>query len=380
MLWIKFAATIIMASLTLAASARAQEVAVPSANDTARFLAAIPLSAGSPLEELTKNPSYNEHTSLFDSAFDNLEQQQLVKIRAWSSANLKASRRVVYYLFSGPDFLYANTFFPDASMYILNGLEYIGQIPNLTKLPREEVAQSLKNIEQALRAILSGSYFITAKMDTELNSGPINGVLPILYVLLARSGHTIRDVSLVVLDKQGNLQSGDGRFAKSVAAGVKIDFTTKDGLSKTLYYFSTSVADRSKGNAAFLNFCKKFGRGDSLIKNASYLLHESKFSQARSFLLGYSAVVLQDDSGIPVASFDKEKWTLHPFGRYTRPDGIFKAFSQPKLTELFQQKNPPRIDFGMGYQPHLRGSILILAIRNIAAQVPTAPHSNRVAR
>jgi len=34
----------------------------------------------------------------------------------------------MYYMFSGPDFLYAYTFFPNANTYILAGLEPVGQV------------------------------------------------------------------------------------------------------------------------------------------------------------------------------------------------------------------------------------------------------------
>lgn len=36
------------------------------------------------------------------------------------------------YMFSGPDFLYATSFFPNASTYVLAGLEPVGEIPDLT--------------------------------------------------------------------------------------------------------------------------------------------------------------------------------------------------------------------------------------------------------
>ena len=37
-------------------------------------------------------------------------------------------------MFSGPDFLYATSFFPNASTYVLAGLEPTGDIPQLTNL------------------------------------------------------------------------------------------------------------------------------------------------------------------------------------------------------------------------------------------------------
>jgi hypothetical protein len=189
----------------------------------------------------------------------------------------------------------------------------------------------------------------------------------LLYVFLARSGKTVRDVSFVNLDSNGNPQSNNGPRRKSAARGVKIVFTTAAGQSKTLYYFSADIADTSSGNHAVLQFCRQLGRGDSLLKSASYLLHENKFSRVRNFLLQYAAAILQDDSGIPVASFDKTKWRLSPFGRYNRPFGIFERYHQPKLAEVFQKQRPNALDFGIGYQARFNGSNLLLATRAATA-------------
>jgi hypothetical protein len=73
-------------------------------------------------------------------------------------------------------------------------------------------------------------------------------------------------------------------------------------------------------------------------------------------------VVVQDDTGIPVANFDTSIWRLVPFGQYKRPIPSFEEYYQPKLTELFQQQHPDPLDFGMGYQPD-DGSNLLVATK-----------------
>ena len=370
----KFAAVLI-ASLLIAMSARAHGGEIASANDTARFLAGMELSAASPLEKLTQDASWKAHNTLFDNSFDKLEKQQLAKVREWSSANLNTSRSMMYYFFSGPDFLYANAFFPNATTYILSGKEPIGQVPDLLKMSRGAIAQSLRNIEVSLGSILSVSYFITVNMRADFNNGPLNGTLPILYVFLARSGKVIRDVSLVNLDDQGNLQTGDGIREGSTARGVKITFAGDDGRQKTLYYFSTNIADEYNGKYALLKFCRQHSRGDSFLKSASYLLHMGSFSQVRNFLLEHSSLILQDDSGIPISQFEMGKWFLYPYGRYTQPLTMFSEYYQSRMTDLYQRKPPSPIDFGIGYSSRFNGSNLQLAIRNsgvpdLTAQVP----------
>jgi hypothetical protein len=301
-------------------------------------------SASSPLASLAVSPAAKQHASLFDTAFGKLETQQLTKIREWSSANLTSPRSTMYYLFSGPDFLYANSFSPRDDLSVRRsgtGGSYSGSDgtnpwsnqPDTSKYP----GIAAFNIELEL--------FITAHMRTDLNSGPVSGTLPILYVFLARSGKTIHDVSLVHLDENGNLKPGDGLRMNSTSRGVKIVFSAGDGQPKTLYYFSTNLADEYRGQYALLKFGRQCNRGDSFLKSASYLLHRESFSQTRNFLLDQSTLILQDDSGIPLASFEMGKWFLHPFGRYTTPLNMFQEHYQPRLTDLYQRKPPGAMDF-----------------------------------
>ncbi len=173
--------------LAVALPARAAEV---TPDDTAKFLAGMQPSADSPLMPLTKDPSWQRHARFFDNAFGQLEKRQLSKIRAWSETHLAAPKPTMFYMFSGPDFLYANAFYPKATTYVLAALEPPGQVPDLTKLPRGAVGSALYNVEHSLGSILSFSFFITKQMKSDLRTGQISGTLPMLYVFLARSGKT----------------------------------------------------------------------------------------------------------------------------------------------------------------------------------------------
>src|ERR1700716_3141682 len=191
------------AALFLAAAGPARAAGPVTADDTARFLAGMPPSADSPLTPLTKDPSWQRHAKFFDAAFGQLEQRQLSKIRAGADANLAAPRPTMFYMFSGPDFLYANAFYSKATTYVLSALEPPGTVPDLTKLPRGGVGAALYSVERSTSSILSFSFFITKQMKTDLHAGQINGTLPVLYVFLARSGKTIRSVTPVALDDKG---------------------------------------------------------------------------------------------------------------------------------------------------------------------------------
>jgi hypothetical protein len=352
---------VVALSLLLAAAIPANCADTVSPNDTARFLAGMPPSAESPLMPLTNDPSWQQHARFFDTAFGQLEQGQLARIRIWAAANLAAPRPTMFYMFSGPDFLYADAFYSKATTYVLSALEPVGSVPDLARLPRGGIGYSLYSVERSLESILSFSFFITKFMKTDLRDGQLNGTLPILYVLLARSGKTIRDVSLIALDDQGAVLPPTATTVRNPTRGVRITFADSDGVVKTLYYFSTDLSNSGVRSSGFLKFCQALAPGNSLIKSASYLMHTGIFATVRDFLLANSATLIQDDSGIPLAAFDPKQWGLFPFGRYAGPIAKFPRMYQRKYAELFRSSQP--MDFGIGYRWRPYESNLLLAIR-----------------
>ena len=118
---------VVAAALVLAAALPSRAADTVTPDDTAHFLAGLPPSADSPLTPLTKDPSWQRHAKFFDAAFGQLEQRQLSKIRAWSDRQSgPAPRTTMFYMFSGPDFLYANAFYGKATTYVLSALEPVG--------------------------------------------------------------------------------------------------------------------------------------------------------------------------------------------------------------------------------------------------------------
>jgi hypothetical protein len=347
---------LIAAFAVLPGPARGQD-ATP--DDTARFLAGLPVSQDSPLAPLTRDPAWQQHSRQFDAAFRSTEQRQLSKMRAWSAANIATRQPVLFYMFSGPDFLHANAFFPDAGTYVLAALEPTGTIPDLQRMPRGAIAGVLGHLRSTLRSSLAFTFFITREMREELGVTSLRGTLPILYVYLARSGKTIREAALVHLDRDGNVLPGDS--ARSGARGVRIVFSGERGREQTLYYFTTNIANDGFRRSGFAAFCESLGIGDSFLKSASYLPHQSGFSQVRDFLLERSATILQDDSGIPLAKFDEKRWEFHTFGRNVTPIDVFPQYHQPRLKELHARGANQRLDFGFGYRHRPSESSLFMA-------------------
>jgi hypothetical protein len=353
-------AAAVLAGMILVAVTQAVPAQSPaSADDAAKFLAGLPPASDSEISRYTRDANWQQHARYFDSAWEKLNSQQLSKVRVWSEENLKQTRSTLFYTFSGPDFIYADAFFPNASTYILVGLEPVGPIPVIN----ERTRHSLPYMRASLNTILNISYFITSDMGSKLHQGDLRGTLPILYIFLARAGKTIREVTLVRFDKEGTVHATDQRAAFVTNSGVKIVFSSKDGREQTLYYFSTDLSDSGVNNSGFLKFAEKFSPGDALVKSASYLLHGSNFSRTRKFLLDHSQSIVQDDTGIPVSHFKRDDWDLKPYGAYLGPIPIFQGMYQPQLAQLFKQTRAPKLEFGIGYRFRGFDSNLLLAVR-----------------
>lgn len=341
-------------ALLLASTATAFGEGGATFDETARFLAGMPV--GGALEPLTHTAAWQEHAAAMDQAWAKKETLQIAPISSWMASNAPEAYHhtgTMFYMFSGPDFLYANLFFPRASTYILAGLEPIGSVPDQAKISPDMLGPELSALRSSMSTILRFQYFITKDMRAELGRGSVSGTLPILYVFLARLGYTVIDATHV----------------SSPAEGVKIRFASGMGGERELYYFKT---DLSAGNSGFLRWCAARGSGVSLLKAASYLMHGEGFGAVRNFLLEHSRVIVQDDSGIPLRAFPKS-WRIDYYGRYV-PHPEFQKYWQPDLAALYERNPPPELGFPFGYHWQRERGILMVATREGAPRaIPVPP-------
>lgn len=334
------------------------------ANDAARYLAGLPVLPGSQIAGLTQEPSWQAHARAMNQAFAQLEQRQLSNIRIFRAENIAPvtqENHTCVYLFSGPDFLYADAMFSDCSTFVLQGLEPVVPLPDLATVPPAALAGTLQNIQISLNTILSFSFFKTKDMREDFERSQVKGVLPAIFVFLARTGKEVNGIEYISLDKAGAVVQG----FQGATRGAKVTFTDAATRSeKVLYYFTSDLSDEAlKRNSGLLRFCEGLGPSNSLLKAASYLLHEGGFDTVRNYLLQNSAAILEDDSGIPVHFFAPDRWTLRFFGSYTGPIDLFKKFEQPDLRQYYATSSPKPLTFGFGYRWNSRTSTLFLAVR-----------------
>ncbi|HEY9301359.1 MAG TPA: hypothetical protein VIQ31_34355, partial [Phormidium sp.] len=294
--------------------------------------------------------------------------QQLSKIRNWSSnelTSLNQSSEPIFYPFSGPDFLYAYSFFPKGSDYVLAGLEPVGDIPEIEKIPPEQMDRKLQEITTSLNAILQLSFFRTNDMKVDLAE---KGVLPVLFVFLARTNNKILDVQHITLQKDAKIQAFENaqkaREDKNLIPGIKISFLPQgESKPRTLYYFSIDLSNAAlQKTPEFNTFVKQFPEPITYLKAASYLMHREDFSNIRDLILSESSNLLQDDSGMPVKYVDSSQWNLKFYGNYTQPIDLFSTRYQGDLRDIYKSDSSIKpLDFGIGYKYQVNESNLMLA-------------------
>ena len=102
----KLVACLLTAVLLMTCAPAVQAAERATADDTARFLAGLRPSPGSPLIALSKTAVWQRHAARFDSVFEAKDRDSLSRIRAFAAKEVPQLDRPLLYFFSGPDFLH----------------------------------------------------------------------------------------------------------------------------------------------------------------------------------------------------------------------------------------------------------------------------------
>jgi len=321
-------------------------------NASAKGLAGI--VTGAPWE---KTPEWQAYKKSLDGQWAYLDEERLKAMRTWGAtelADLRTQSGTVFYPFSGPDVLYANTFFPNSRVLLMAGLEPVGTMPDLNNLMAQgKLGPYLDSISKSLFTILAASFFKTKDMKVDFNNQLVDGLVPAMVVFIARDGYAISDIQYVSLNSEG----GVGPRSEHGKPGVQITY----GDGRQVLYFSADLSDEGlKHNPGFVKLMHKLAPGITYLKAASYLCYYEDFSTIRDAILAESVGVVEDDSGVPFHFFDPAKWTVIPYGDYTGPIDLFKERKQPDLTAYYAKTPHAQLPFGSGYKFHASVSSLLV--------------------
>lgn len=319
-------------------------------NETARFVAGMEVqNKNSKLYALSQTKEWKAHARNMNQIW-NAYQQNASKYLLFSQNELNEinqSSYTLFYPFGGPDFLFAYTFFPDMDTYFLIGLERTGQ-PIEVKHPSP---QTYKLYQDAVSDVLSLSFFPTKSMNDEQENDTIDGVVPVISMLMARMQIEIIDIKNVHIDPSGRVvENAQGQAHNGM---VEFSFFRADTKKvQRLYYYATDLSnDGLSHNKPLTTFIQQLDKETTttFIKSASYLMHENAFSTIRELILKQSSNVLQDDSGIPLAYYPKATWSRALYGTFYKPVSEYAEYSQPDLRDAYQLGNPKALSFRIGF-------------------------------
>ncbi len=338
--------------------------------DIAKFLAGLVGDSGSPMALYRNTQHWENHRIFNDTIWTRIDQEQLMQVRDWGDDELSEIRKTsrnIFYPFSGPDFLYGHVIYPQGNYFILTGLEPVGHVPEMDKIPADKLPAALRALQVTLDDILLMSFFKTNDMAVDLRYNELKGTIPVIMLFMARTGHDVLSVEHVRILKNGELHNVSTSTPDSILnkiPGARIRFVEHNGAEiKELYYFSLHLEDGVLPTTPEFNrFVEKKKDYLSYLKGASYLMHKDYFSTIRNLIMDNSLTILEDDSGIAYRYFDRNKWTISLYGNYVGPIPLFAMHYQNDLAAAYQSDSARKdLAFGLGYQYQVSKSNLLLA-------------------
>jgi hypothetical protein len=270
------------------------------------------------------------------------EAARIAAMQEWSArelAPLLPADRPVFYPFAGPDALHAMALFGGAPRVFLVGLEPVGALPDPARTP----PRTFERLGAALADVHRLTFFRTHAMATDFQR---DGVLGALVATVARMGGTVTGVETA-----------------TSPPSARIEWTTPSGLARRLDYVQVDLANAGwKTHAQLVQSVHALAPYVTFVKAASYLVGEPRFSAIRQAILDDSAVLVQDDTGVPFGKLG-ERWALRLFGRYETPTSPFEDREQPDLRAAFERRARSTLPFGLGYHIDARRSNLLVAVK-----------------
>jgi len=308
--------------LLLAGSAAAQTPVL----DTARWLAGLQLDSDSPVGR-----------AQFDTnaAWEALRVSRLAPMKGFAEQHFPVERAgcdTLFYPFGGPDIVNALSFFPGCRRYILFGLEHVGELPQLERLSVQQKELVLADMHRAQQTIVKRNFFVTQYLSSDLNTPHLKGVLPLMSAMLVRMGYVVLDIELANLDGSTPVAAGTRPRA------VRIHFQGQgEGPVQELVFASFDASDEALArNPAFLAFMAPIQPTVTLIKAASYLLHDKSFRRMRDLVEEKTSLLVQDDTGLPYAELLADGFEVELYGNYVDTIPVFQYRFQKDLAWAYR--------------------------------------------
>lgn len=319
-------------------------------SELAKYLVGMRLDSTNRYAPLTRTSNWVSYQQRMWTMWDRY-RKNAQKAAAWRDSCLKPYTKgckQLLYAFSGPDWPYANTFFPDVDEYIMLAAEPIGSIPSPSMdMTDKEIADLANELYYPMVNIWGNSFFVTGRMEKNLRKKTVDGVLPVLMMFMGRDYRNIDNITIGLLCADGRIDTTSNKKPNSLRMQV-----SKNGKRQTITYISCNLENKGMAADSVLNqFLASYVKDGccSFLKAASYLPHYNSYSNIRNIILQKSKFILQDDSGIRYEHLLMADYSCHLWGKYVKPISAFKNCLQEELADAYKDQNPQPLNFQFGY-------------------------------
>jgi hypothetical protein len=303
----------------------------PRVNSIARLMSGLPPTAAEH-KSFAQGDAWQKHSGAMMYSWQRVRESRVSAMTAWRDSAISPNcplGKTLFYPFSGPDFFNAYWLFPGCETYVMFGLEHPGKVPDVDAMTERQREHLIEDVRKATADLFRRNYFITDNMTRQLSTPHLRGVVPLVMVSMALSDlEILRDIK-----------------------GVTVEFRAPGSpVVRRMHYFSLDATDKGLAHyPEFVDYLKSLAPTTTLIKSASYLLHNELFRTMGRTIAEVSGVIVQDDTGLPYATLAKG-WDLKLYGRYGVPIKPFGGAYQPELSKVWKAQQPGPLPFTFGYQ------------------------------
>jgi len=356
-------------AMTILALALAGEAAAAlNADGIARLLAGLEVSP--PASVQLPEPKLREYARGATARWEEYERRIGQPMQKWAQGALEsAAGGVVFYPFSGPDFATVQRMYPDAGRYVLVALQRAGPPPALDRANAADVAAFFGRFGEAWKQFAQIGFFRTLDLDEEAKQPGLRaGTTSPLIAFAVRSGFKILAVEPVQVNAAGtDLEPHPGpRTDAATWDSVRISLE-RDGRKIVLDYLRINLSDKAlNAHPEQRTWIERMAGNRTVLKAASHLPQDPRFTIVRDALLARAPSILQDETGIDYGMLAKT-FEVTLYGRFSKPHNLFNQESQRALAEAYKARTDIKpLPFRVSYQ-RLPEANLQVAIRPKAA-------------
>lgn len=338
-------------------------VALPSAasaltdDETARLLAGLPIDDAS-LQTAAEAGLDAEAATQFAADVAAGWQQYYddfaAPIEAWRAATLAYQPgELVFYPFSGPDFITAHRFYPDAPRYVLVAKQNAGRMPDL--LASESRTRRILDLyEDNVEQFAQIGFFITSELNAEFDRGnaDVEGLTSMIAVMAVREGYRIDSIEPIRINADGSdvePHPGD-RDDEDTWQSVRFEITRlSDGHEAIIDYVDLDISDENlEADPAAMAWIESVSNARVVVKAASHLPNYDGFSMIVSAWLEHALSIVQEETGV---NYDEltQVFQVRLFGTFERPNDNFSTYLQRSLADAYDERDdiePLPFDYG----------------------------------